>query len=164
TFIEIYQQMRERLVKWKPLQGSKFLSIATVMALSFRKINNREECVRLFCLISFFDSDNIPEFLLVADPRLQDEMLRQVFSNPESWNVCETINRHAFVCIEYCERYGVATYETCSLYSSIGIYEGHHGSYKSAERLFMKSLLGAEQIFGEDHINTADTINNLGNT
>ena len=86
NYIGIYQRTRERLAKWKPLQGSDFLSVATVMALSFRKIKNREESVRLFCLISFFGSDNIPESLLVADPRLQDEMLRQVFSNQESLN------------------------------------------------------------------------------
>src|SRR5436305_9385706 len=244
-YIKSYKLARERLSKWKPLEESDFLSVATVMALSFKKIKSREESVRLFCLISCFGPDNIPESLLVASPIIKDEMLLDVFSNeeslnrafaplcaycfvkrfeakksfsvhrvvqnvmkdiielrikdegrvlesidsseakptywlergietlvsaypdsdnPDSWNVCETINRHAFVCIEYCERYGVATYETCSLYSSIGIYEGHHGSYKSAESLFMKSLLRAEQIFGEDHINTADTINNLGLT
>ena len=84
--------------------------------------------------------------------------------NPDTWNVCETFNPHAFVCIEHCERYGITTYEICSLYNSIGVYEDRHGSYESAEMLFMKSLSGNEKIFSENHINTADTINNLGST
>jgi hypothetical protein len=46
SFIEIYGKFRDPLWKWTPTQGSVYMSIATIMALSFQKIKHREESVR----------------------------------------------------------------------------------------------------------------------
>ena len=244
NYVRMYRETRKAIWDFKPIQGD-YVSIAAVMALSFEKIKDNEETVRLFCLITFFSPNNIPEFLLTSDPRLKDETLRRVFqnkgnlnkaigplcaysfvkrssaqqsfsihpvvqdvmrdiidgqikdegnilevlgssgvspsywieravetlvsaypdsNNPDTWKVCEIVNPHAFVSIERSIKYNIRTDEMVFLYLSIGIYEINHGNCDSAKMLFLNALPISEEIFGVDHINTADTINNLGIT
>ena len=75
NYIRIYRQARDTLWEWKPTQGKDYISVATVMALSFQKFTHRQKSIRLFGLISYFAPDNIPELLWTSNPRFQDHTL-----------------------------------------------------------------------------------------
>ena len=245
NYLKIYRESRKNIWNWKPEQRAKsYVSVATVMTLSFKKIKTRAESVRLLCLISFLAPDDLPNVLWKSDPRIKDDTIRTIFATPadfneaiaplctysfvwrtpakisihrmvqdvvrdilegqvwdhggildvfedsskkttkywitrtvetldvaypdadvaENWQVCESINPHILVCMEHCTRNHVATNEMISLRLSIGVYESRHGSYTVAEMHFEEALLLCENAFGVDHINTANTINNLGST
>jgi hypothetical protein len=65
------------------MEDEYYISVASVMALSFKKLKAYEDTVRLFCLIAFFAPDNIPELLLTSDPTFKDNILRRVFKTKE---------------------------------------------------------------------------------
>ena len=81
----MYKETRKSIWDFKPAEGD-YISVAAVMALSFKKIKASEETVRLFCLIAFFAPDNIPESLLTSDAIFKDNVLRRVFQNKGDLN------------------------------------------------------------------------------
>ena len=86
SYTELYRRSRAFIWNWMPRKqrfkdpnGRSYVSVATTMMLAFEKIKHEELSVRLFCLLSFFSSNNIPELLFTDDPGFQDEELRQCF-------------------------------------------------------------------------------------
>jgi tetratricopeptide (TPR) repeat protein len=77
NYLEIWNGARTVLQAWKPMEGSNYMSVATVTALSFGKIKHQADSVRLFCLISFFAPDKIPELFCSSDPRPQSKTPRE---------------------------------------------------------------------------------------
>jgi hypothetical protein len=78
SYIEIYRE-KTTLWKWKPIQGTNYVSLANFMTVSFQNIKHKESSLRLLCLISFLAPDDIPELLWTSHLRLQDDTLRKVF-------------------------------------------------------------------------------------
>lgn len=132
----------------------------------FEKIKHREETMRLFCLVSFFAPENIPESLLTSDPGLQDEILGIIYPSTDTtnWKTCETLNSHAFIRIEYSKDYSIATTELRSLEISVGMNKYEHGNYESASMVFNNALQISERVFDVNHIETTNMINDLGIT
>lgn len=85
-YMEIYKRERRNLWDWCPKQTLSYLSVGTVMLLSFQKLRPFDASIRLFCLLSFLEPDNIPESLWTTDQRLQSESLRQTFSSEGELN------------------------------------------------------------------------------
>ena len=80
TFEDIYLELDASKRKIKDPKDRSYVSVVTTMVLAFEKIKQEELSIRLFCLLSFFSSNNIPQLLFTNDPRFQDEKLRQCFS------------------------------------------------------------------------------------
>lgn len=235
SYAELYRRSRIFIWNWMPRRerskdpkDRSYISVATTMALAFEKIKQEELSVRLFCLLSLFSSNNIPELLFTNDSGFKDERLRQCFSaretlndalepllayafierssanasisihkllqdimrdilanhemdkarvvdglesqektevywlestfespaiaypksDPESWGTCETLNPHAFSCIEHNRKHCIFTKDAFLLISSLGIHTTSHGSYDSVEGLFNNALQISAKAFG----------------
>ena len=85
TYIKLLRES-QHVWKWVPEEGGEsYNCVATVIALSFQKLKNREASVRLLCLLSFLGTD-VPELLWTCDPCFNDPTLRHVFSNRGNLN------------------------------------------------------------------------------
>jgi len=82
SYYQFYKSSRKDIWGWKPLQDSSYITVATVMAISFGKVKESPVSVRLFCLLSFLDPANVPETLWTTSDKFQDPLLRTAFSNP----------------------------------------------------------------------------------
>jgi len=84
---EIYRHSRNEIWDWAPTQESSYISVAAVIAISFKKIKHLESnTVRLFCLLAFLAADNVPEYIWTSDPEFSDEILRNAFSTRSQLN------------------------------------------------------------------------------
>jgi len=81
-YFQFYQSSRKDIWGWKPSQDLSYVTIATVMAISFGKVKESELSVRLFCLLSFLDASNVPETLWTSSDKFQDRLLRDTFRSP----------------------------------------------------------------------------------
>jgi len=60
SYIAMYQDKTTELLQWKPFGEGDYVSVSTTIVLSFSKLKNHTDTVRLFCAIAFLCSDNIP--------------------------------------------------------------------------------------------------------
>lgn len=81
-YLQFYKSSRKDIWGWKPFQDTSYITVATVMAISFGKVKQWNVSIRLFCLLSFLDAVNVPETLWTTSEKFQDPLLRCTFSNP----------------------------------------------------------------------------------
>lgn len=86
NYSRFYKSSRKNIWGWKPFHDSSYVTVATVMAISFGKVKESEVSVRLFCLLSFLDPANVPETLLTTSDKFQDTVLRSAFGDPANVN------------------------------------------------------------------------------
>lgn len=84
NYFRFYKSSRKDIWGWKPSQDSSYITVATVMAISFGKVKESEVSVRLFCLLSFLDPTRVPETLLTTSNKFQDP--RDIFRSPTNVN------------------------------------------------------------------------------
>lgn len=87
SYIEIYRASKADIWDWSPTQDTSYVSVATVMSIAFQKFKHLGATVRLFCLMSVLDPENIPDLLWTGNTHLQDETLRQVFAKKANLNI-----------------------------------------------------------------------------
>ena len=83
---------------------------------------------------------------------------------PENWGICTDLYLHASTAVEHAKTLEYTTSEAISLEGALGGYMIDYGLYEKAENLFRHLLSVEMNLYGEDHIGTAHTIQNLGNT
>jgi len=81
-YFNFYKSSRKDLWDWRPFGDSSYVTVATVMAISFGKVKQSEVSVRLFCLLSFLDNSSVPETLWSHSEKFQDPILRVAFTDP----------------------------------------------------------------------------------
>lgn len=81
NYFQFYKSSRRHIWKWKPFHDSSYVTVATVMAISFGKVKESKVSIRLFCLLSFLDAANVPEVLWTTSEKFHDPLLRDTFSN-----------------------------------------------------------------------------------
>ena len=86
NYFRFYKSSRKDIWGWKPSQDSSYVTVATVMAISFGKVRASEVSIRLFCLLSFLDAANVPETLLTPSDKFKDPQLRDTFRSPVNVN------------------------------------------------------------------------------
>ena len=74
------------LLTWTPTEGDlSYQTVAKVMTISFDKVRESENSVRFFCLLSYFQANNIPD-VWTPDEKFQDCALGEMFRDPEQIN------------------------------------------------------------------------------
>jgi tetratricopeptide (TPR) repeat protein len=86
NYFQFYKSSRKNIWGWKPSQDSSYVTVATVMAISFGKVKESEVSIRLFCLLSFLDPANVSETLWTTSDKFQDSVLRDTFGSSISVN------------------------------------------------------------------------------
>ena len=79
----------------------------------------------------------------------------------EQWDACERWLPHAQVCADWIEHGPIMELEAASLLNQAGLYLDARARYSEAEPLFKRVLVIYEQQLGVDHLNTAQSHNNL---
>src|SRR5579859_1716014 len=82
----------------------------------------------------------------------------------QNFSVCLKYMSQAKICIEKYPELGTYSDELVRLAGSLASFFDSNGEYETARRAHERVLRIKEKEFGVDHINTADTINNLGLT
>jgi tetratricopeptide (TPR) repeat protein len=82
----------------------------------------------------------------------------------EAWPACALLLPHALVVADHAEGLEVEAETTASLRSAAGWYLWSRGQYRQALALEEQALAARRRVLGEDHPDTLDAINNLGQT
>ena len=92
------------------------------------------------------------------------EAVNQVFPSPkfEAWGKCERLVSHVQVLVSQLESYSNPPVSMTFLLHEAGSYLYKQGRYGNAELLLLQSLEISERQLGENDINTAASLSNLG--
>lgn len=82
-WLRVYKTSPCQFLMWETFN---IPSLASKLSTSFLRISENTNSVRLLCLLSFFQSDHIPKWLLRQNPWLQDESLQKILRNEGSLN------------------------------------------------------------------------------
>ena len=77
------------------------------------------------------------------------------------WPVCEKFLPHALLCAHWIELARITSMKAASLLNTIGYYLNMRARYEIAMPLFQRALRIREQVLGEQHPDTAQTLSNL---
>ncbi len=77
------------------------------------------------------------------------------------WPTCEKFLPHALLCAHWIERAHITSMKAASLLNTIGYYLNMRARYEIAMPLFQRALRIREQVLGEQHPDTAQTLSNL---
>ncbi|MBA2396948.1 MAG: tetratricopeptide repeat protein, partial [Ktedonobacteraceae bacterium] len=77
------------------------------------------------------------------------------------WDACELWVPHAQVCAIWIEQEQMMTPEAAFLLNVAGYYLDDRARYEDAEALYVRALSIREQVLGEEHADTATSLNNL---
>ncbi len=78
-----------------------------------------------------------------------------------SWPLCEKFLPHALLCTHWIELAYITSMKAASLLNAIGYYLNMRARYEIAKPLFQRALRIREQVLGEQHPDTAQTLSNL---
>ncbi len=81
------------------------------------------------------------------------------FSN---WSLCESLLSHVQTCAELIEKWILESQEATRLLDQAGGYLCERARFVEAEELCKQSLEIREKTLGQDHLDVADSLNNLG--
>jgi tetratricopeptide (TPR) repeat protein len=91
-------------------------------------------------------------------------LLSEVFPSAAqvtSWPLCEKFLPHALLCAHWMERADITSMQAASLLDMVGYYLNMRARYEIAMPLFQRALRLREQVLGELHPDTAQTLSNL---
>jgi tetratricopeptide (TPR) repeat protein len=74
---------------------------------------------------------------------------------------CERYYQHCVTALENAGKAGFAAEVSADLYNRTAMYQWRLGNYGQAEELYQRALARSRQMFGEEHENTATSLNNL---
>ena len=77
------------------------------------------------------------------------------------WDLCELCLPHALLSAQSIEQYGFSFPEAARLLYAAGVYLRDRGQYTQAESLLKPALSLREQVLGQEHPDTANTLNTL---
>ncbi|GHO53832.1 helix-turn-helix domain-containing protein [Ktedonobacter robiniae] len=80
----------------------------------------------------------------------------------QNWHLCQRILPHALSCAFYIQEYHLAFPEAAHLLYKAAAYLMTRGNYEQAEPLLLNALSIQQSILGENHPDTARTLNDLG--
>jgi tetratricopeptide (TPR) repeat protein len=78
-----------------------------------------------------------------------------------SWPLCEKLLPHALLCAHWIEQAHITSMKAASLLNAIGYYLNMRARYDIAKPLFERTLRIREQVLGEQHPDTAQTLSDL---
>jgi tetratricopeptide (TPR) repeat protein len=92
------------------------------------------------------------------------QLMNVVFPNPqrvEYWPVCQYLLQHMLACAEWIERTHIITERSAFLLNQTACYLQCRGDYREAEPLHERALEISERQLGDEHPDTAKSLNNL---
>ncbi|MEM9265723.1 MAG: tetratricopeptide repeat protein [Cyanobacteria bacterium P01_F01_bin.13] len=87
----------------------------------------------------------------------------QTFSNAEyaNWEICKRLLSHAKVAASLANVYQIESKAVAVLLNQTGYYLNQHAQYKDAEQLFRRAITLNRRLFGEEHPDVAQSLNDL---
>jgi tetratricopeptide (TPR) repeat protein len=82
-------------------------------------------------------------------------------NDPANWPVCRYLLAHALICAEWATRTGIRTELLALLLNRTGYFLNSQGSYRQAEPLYEHAFEIRRAVLGEQHLDTAQSLNNL---
>ncbi len=76
----------------------------------------------------------------------------------ETWDLCRRLLTHAQACADLIVQWDIEVPEASSLLGKAGKFLHDHGQYDEAELFFQRALAIDEQVLGDEHPKTADTL------
>ena len=92
------------------------------------------------------------------------QLMNRFFPDPDdpaNWPLCQYLLAHALTCAEWAARAGIRTESSALLLSRTGYFLNSQGSYRQAEPLYEQALEIRRAVLGEQHLDTARSLNNL---
>ncbi len=126
--------------------------------------NAQEKLLSMHRLVQAVLSDGIPpEFRRQWRERVL-QAVNACFPEVDfkDWRQCARLASHALVCASWVEQERYFTSEASALLNKTTTYLIEQGQYSDAEPILMHELLTRQRLWGEEHRDIADTLNNLG--